>query len=30
MAGIASLGWLTVDCADASAQAHFYATALGW
>lgn len=26
----AALGWFTIDCADADAQAQFYATALGW
>lgn len=30
MTATASLGWLTIDCADASAQAEFYSTALGW
>ena len=30
MAAIASLGWITIDCSDASAQAEFYAAALGW
>ena len=27
---LASLGWITIDCADAAAQAEFYAAALGW
>ena len=30
MTAIASLGWLTIDCDDAGAQAEFYASALGW
>ena len=30
MAGVASLGWITIDCDDASTQAEFYANALGW
>ncbi len=30
MAGTASFGWISIDCADASAQARFYGAALGW
>ena len=32
MAAVASLGWITIDCAEgqAQAQAEFYAGALGW
>lgn len=30
MAAVASLGWITIDCSDAGAQAEFYSTALGW
>jgi len=30
MAAVASLGWITIDCDDAGAQAEFYRTALGW
>lgn len=30
MTAPASFGWITIDCADADAQARFYAAALGW
>jgi len=30
MTAVASLGWITIDCDDAGAQAEFYRTALGW
>jgi len=30
MTATASIGWFTIDCSDASAQAEFYRTALGW
>ncbi len=30
MEAIASLGWITIDCDDADAQAQFYRAALGW
>lgn len=30
MAAVASLGWITIDCSDAKAQAEFYREALGW
>ncbi len=30
MAAVASLGWITIDCDDANAQAEFYRDALGW
>ncbi len=30
MEAIASLGWITIDCDDADAQAQFYREALGW
>ncbi len=30
MAALASLGWITIDCDDAKAQADFYHEALGW
>ena len=30
MDALASLGWITIDCDDADAQAQFYHEALGW
>lgn len=30
MDAVASLGWITIDCDDADAQAQFYSRALGW
>ena len=30
MRSVASLGWITIDCDDAAAQAEFYREALGW
>lgn len=30
MTATASLGWITIDCSDANAQAEFYSAALGW